>query len=130
MKNDIECVLITEEELREKVAAMGAQISRDFAGKDPLFVGVLKGCFVFMADLMRYVDLPCSVDFMAVSSYSGVTSTGAASGEAMPRSLRNASSATRAECPAGFFAQASKSPRAGGVLNFRMSPHQDSSLSM
>ena len=77
MKNDIECVLITEEELREKVAAMGAQISRDFAGKDPLFVGVLKGCFIFMADLLRCVDIRCSMDFMAVSSYSGVKSTGA-----------------------------------------------------
>ena len=77
MKNDIECVLITEEELREKVSAMGAQISRDFAGKDPLFVGVLKGCFIFMADLLRCVDIRCSMDFMAVSSYSGVKSTGA-----------------------------------------------------
>ena len=77
MVEDIERVLITEEELREKVAAMGAQISRDFAGKDPLFVGVLKGCFIFMADLLRHVDVYCSMDFMAVSSYSGVKSTGA-----------------------------------------------------
>ncbi len=77
MKNDIECVLITEEEIREKVSAMGAQISRDFRDKDPLFVGVLKGCFIFMADLMRHVDVRCSMDFMAVSSYSGVKSTGA-----------------------------------------------------
>lgn len=77
MKNDIERVLITERELQEKVAAMGAQISRDFRGKDPLFVGVLKGCFIFMADLLRSVDIRCSMDFMAVSSYSGVKSTGA-----------------------------------------------------
>ena len=77
MKNDIERVLISERELQEKVAAMGAQISRDFAGKDPLFVGVLKGCFIFMADLLRCVDIRCSMDFMAVSSYSGVKSTGA-----------------------------------------------------
>ena len=77
MKNDIERVLISEQELQEKVAAMGAQISRDFAGKDPLFVGVLKGCFIFMADLLRCVDIRCSMDFMAVSSYSGVKSTGA-----------------------------------------------------
>ena len=62
---------------------------------------------------------------------SRVTSTGAASGEAMPRSLRNASSAMRAEWPADFFAQASKSPRAGGVLNFvdcRDTAIQDCSL--
>ena len=77
MKNDIERVLISERELKEKVAAMGAQISRDFEGKDPLFVGVLKGCFIFMADLLRCVDIRCSMDFMAVSSYSGVKSTGA-----------------------------------------------------
>lgn len=77
MKNDIERVLISEEELREKVSEAGRRISRDFAGKNPLFVGVLKGCFIFMADLLRYVDIPCSMDFMAVSSYSGTTSTGA-----------------------------------------------------
>lgn len=77
MKNDIEKILISEEELREKVAEVGAKITRDYAGKEPVFVGVLKGCFIFMADLMRYVDLPCSVDFMAVSSYNGTNTTGA-----------------------------------------------------
>ena len=76
MKDDIERVLITEEEIREKVSAVGAQISRDFEGKDPLFVGVLKGCFIFMSDLLRHVTVRCSMDFMAVSSYSGVKSTG------------------------------------------------------
>lgn len=77
MNNDIERVFFTEEEIQAKVAALGEQISRDFAGKDPLFVGVLKGCFVFMADLMRHVTIPCSMDFMAVSSYRGTSSTGA-----------------------------------------------------
>ena len=77
MQNDIQSVLLTEEEIREKVKAVGRQISRDFEGLDPIFVGVLKGCFIFMADLMRRVDIRCSMDFMAVSSYSGVTSTGA-----------------------------------------------------
>ncbi|MBR3294008.1 MAG: hypoxanthine phosphoribosyltransferase [Oscillospiraceae bacterium] len=77
MKNDIERVLISEEELRAKVSAAGERISRDFEGKNPLFIGVLKGCFIFMADLLRYVSIPCSMDFMAVSSYSGTTSTGA-----------------------------------------------------
>ena len=75
MKEDIERVLISEEELRAKVAAMGAQISRDFEGMDPLFVGVLKGCFIFMADLLRCVDIHCSMDFMAVSSYGNQTTT-------------------------------------------------------
>ena len=77
MKNAIERVLISEKELEEAVAAIGRKISEDYAGKDPIFVGVLKGCFIFMADLMRHVDIDCSMDFMAVSSYSGITSTGA-----------------------------------------------------
>ena len=77
MLNDIERILISEEELQKKVSDMGKKISRDFKGKDPIFVGVLKGCFIFMADLMRYVDISCSMDFMSVSSYSGTSSTGA-----------------------------------------------------
>ena len=77
MRNDIERILISDEELQKKVSEMGRKISRDFEGKDPIFVGVLKGCFIFMADLMRYVDISCSMDFMSVSSYSGTSSTGA-----------------------------------------------------
>lgn len=77
MLNDIERVLISEEELQAKVKEMGAKISEDFRGKDPLFVGVLKGCFIFMSDLLRYVDIKCTMDFMAVSSYQGTSSTGA-----------------------------------------------------
>ena len=77
MEKDIESVLISAEEIEEKVAAVGAQISKDFEGREPIFVGVLKGCFIFMADLMRHVTINCSVDFMAVSSYSGTSSTGA-----------------------------------------------------
>lgn len=77
MKSDIERVLISEEEIREKVSAVAAKISEDFRGKEPVFVGVLKGCFIFMADLMRYVDISCTMDFMAVSSYSGTSTTGA-----------------------------------------------------
>ena len=78
MNDDILKILISEEELESKVAELGAQITRDYAGKCPIFVGVLKGCFVFMADLMRHVDLKCDMDFMAVSSYgSGTTTTGA-----------------------------------------------------
>ena len=79
MDKAIESILISAEEIEEKVSRMGRDISRDFEGKDPVFVGVLKGCFIFMADLMRYVDVKCSMDFMAVSSYKGTTSTGAVS---------------------------------------------------
>ena len=77
MLNDIESVLISAEEIEAKVSEIGRRISDDFRGKDPIFVGVLKGCFIFMADLMRHVDINCSMDFMAVSSYSGTSSTGA-----------------------------------------------------
>lgn len=77
MHNDIEYVLFTEEQIKTRVREMGAEISRRYAGEEPLFVGVLKGSFVFMADLVRCVDLKCSVDFMAVSSYgSGTSSSG------------------------------------------------------
>ena len=77
MKNDIERVLISEAEIEAEVARVGRQISEDFRDKNPIFVGVLKGCFIFMADLMRHVDIKCTMDFMAVSSYSGTSSTGA-----------------------------------------------------
>ena len=78
MQEDILRVLLTEEQLKEKVVELGARITEDYRGKNPLFLGVLRGCFVFMADLMRAVDLPCKLDFMAVSSYgSGTSTTGA-----------------------------------------------------
>ncbi len=78
MEQDIERVLYSEEALRERLQELGRDISRDYAGKEPVFIGVLKGSFVFMADLVRQVTIPCSLDFMAVSSYgAGTTSTGA-----------------------------------------------------
>lgn len=77
MEKAIERVLISAEEIESHVAEIGRQISADYAGKDPIFVGVLKGCFIFMADLMRHVTIDCSMDFMAVSSYKGTNSTGA-----------------------------------------------------
>ena len=77
MRNDIESVLISAEEIQRKVAEMGRRISADYAGKEPVFVGVLKGCFIFMSDLMRNVDVNCTMDYMAVSSYSGTSTTGA-----------------------------------------------------
>lgn len=77
MTQDIERILITREELEAKVSEVGRRITEDYQGKNPVFVGVLKGCFIFMADLMRHVDVKCTMDFMAVSSYSGTSSTGA-----------------------------------------------------
>ncbi len=75
MKNDIERVLVSEEELKAKVQELGAQITRDYQGKNLLMVSVLKGSVIFMADLMRAVDLPCTIDFMCVSSYGSGTKT-------------------------------------------------------
>lgn len=77
MHSDVERILLEKSEIDSKVKEIGQQISRDYAGKTPVFIGVLKGCFIFMADLMRNVDVNCTMDFMAVSSYSGTTSTGA-----------------------------------------------------
>lgn len=77
MKQDIEKVLLSEEEIAAKVKELGAQIAKDYADKNPLIVSVLRGSFVFMADLVRAIDVPCTVDFMSVSSYgSGTKSSG------------------------------------------------------
>lgn len=75
MKNDIKEILYTKEQLDIIVKRMGAELSRDFAGKEPVLVSVLKGAFVFMADLVRQVTVPCTVEFMAVSSYGSGTET-------------------------------------------------------
>ena len=78
MRQDMETILFTEEELQKRVSELGEAITRDYKDKNPIFVGVLKGSFVFMADLVRCVDTPCTLDFMVVSSYgSGVKTTGA-----------------------------------------------------
>ena len=69
MDDDIDRILYTQEQLAQRVSEMGAAITKDYAGKQPLMVTVLRGAFVFMADLVRSVDLPSEVDFMAVSSY-------------------------------------------------------------
>ena len=74
LDRDVERVLFSEEELRRRVAEIAAEIDRDYAGKEPLLVSVLRGSFVFMADLVRQIHLPCTVDFMAVSSYGSGTS--------------------------------------------------------
>ena len=75
MKDDMLEILLSEEEIRARVAELGKEISADYQDKDVFFLGVLKGCFVFMADLLRSVDLYCDMDFMAVSSYGNGTST-------------------------------------------------------
>ena len=69
----IDRTLISAEEIDAKLAEMGQLISRDYAGKDLLMVGILKGAFVVMADLARHITVPVEFDFMAVSSYGGTT---------------------------------------------------------
>lgn len=77
MKNDMLKTLITKEELEATVARLGREITRDYQGKTPMMVAVLKGAFIFMADLVRQVDIPCTLDFMCVSSYGkGMSTTG------------------------------------------------------
>jgi hypoxanthine phosphoribosyltransferase len=69
-------VLLTEQQLRDRIAEMAAAITRDYEGKPLKLVGVLKGSFVFLADLARAVDLPVKVDFIGTTSYQGTTSSG------------------------------------------------------
>ena len=69
-------MLIPEADLRVRVAAMGAEVARDYQGKPLVVIGVLKGSFIFLADLVRAIDLPLSVDFIGISSYQGTRSSG------------------------------------------------------
>jgi hypoxanthine phosphoribosyltransferase len=68
-------VVVPAEELRERIAGLGKEITADYEGRPPLLVGVLKGAFMFMSDLARAIDLPVEFDFMAVSSYGSATRT-------------------------------------------------------
>lgn len=77
MKNDIKEVLLTESDLNNKISQIGEMISKDYEGRELVLIGVLKGSVMFMADLMKKIEIPCSMDFMAVSSYGNSTkSTG------------------------------------------------------
>lgn len=62
-------IFITKEQLDERLAQLGRQLDKDFKDKTPIFIGVLNGAFIFLADLMRHVTIPCEVDFMKLSSY-------------------------------------------------------------
>lgn len=73
---DIERVLIDEETLKRRVCELGEELTREYAGKDPVLVGVLKGVVVFYADILRQIKIPCQLDFMWISSYKGTESTG------------------------------------------------------
>ncbi len=69
-------IFITSEKIQARIAELAAQINHDFAGKRPLFVGVLNGAFLFAADLFKHLDIECEITFVKVSSYIGTSSTG------------------------------------------------------
>ena len=75
MRENIERVLISEEQLQQRIRQLAAQLSADYAGKDPVFIGVLKGVVLFFGDMIKRIDIPCQLDFMWLSSYEGTTST-------------------------------------------------------
>lgn len=77
LEQDIQEILFSEEQLKTRVSEIARQIEADYAGQEIMFIGILRGSFIFLADLCREVNLPCTLDFMSVSSYgSGTTSSG------------------------------------------------------
>ncbi len=76
MEKDILKVLITEEQIRQRIVEMGEEISREYEGKNPVVLGVLKGVVIFYGDMIRHITVPCQMDFMCLSSYQGTKSTG------------------------------------------------------
>ena len=76
MHQDIQQVLYTEEQIQAKVKELAAILTNDYRGKNPVFVGVMKGVFMFFADMVKNIDIPCQIDFMWLSSYAGTESTG------------------------------------------------------
>ncbi len=73
MREDIKEILLSEEKIGQKISELGYNISKDYAGKDLVLIGVLKGSVMFMTDLLKKITIPCSMDFMAVSSYGNST---------------------------------------------------------
>jgi len=76
MKNDIQEILLSQEQIQQKVKELSAALMAEYADKNPLFVGVLKGVVMFYSDMVRSFEAPCEIDFMWISSYSGTSSTG------------------------------------------------------
>lgn len=76
MERDIQEVLLSKEQIQNRIEELGKILSEEYAGKDPVVVGVLKGVVVFYADMIRHLNVPCQVDFMWISSYSGTNSSG------------------------------------------------------
>ena len=76
MENDIQQILLTEEQIQNRIKELGQILTAEYADKNPVVVGVLKGVVVFYADMIRQIKVPCQMDFMWISSYAGTNSTG------------------------------------------------------
>ena len=76
MEKNIQEILISEEQIRERIREMGAQLTEEYKDKNPIVVGVLKGVVIFYADMIRELKVPCQMDFMWISSYAGTNTTG------------------------------------------------------
>ena len=76
MEKDIQYILLSEEQIKNRIRELGEELTREYADKNPIVVGVLKGVVVFYADMIRQLTVPCQLDFMCISSYHGTDSTG------------------------------------------------------
>ena len=76
MHNDIEKILLSEQQIQTRIQELGEVLTKEYADKNPVIVGVLKGVVVFYADMIRHIQVPCQMDFMWLSSYAGTDSTG------------------------------------------------------
>ena len=76
MERDIEKILLTEQQIQDRIKELGEILTAEYEGKNPVIVGVLKGVVVFYADMIRHIKTPCQLDFMWISSYSGTNSSG------------------------------------------------------
>ena len=76
MHNDIEKILLSEQQIQTRIQELGEVLTKEYADKNPVIIGVLKGVVVFYADMIRRIQVPCQMDFMWISSYAGTDSTG------------------------------------------------------
>lgn len=76
MEENIKSILLSEEQIQQKVQELADILSKEYADKDPVFIGVLKGVVIFFADMVRKMNIPCEIDFMCISSYGGTNTTG------------------------------------------------------
>lgn len=76
VNSEIESVLLTQEQIQSRLEELGRELTEEYEGKNPVFVGILKGVVVFFSDMIRHIPISCQIDFMSVSSYSGSQSTG------------------------------------------------------